>query len=111
MAAAFGGRSGGYPLPDCTAVGSLVSAGGSRERPLAQDGRQGARAVSNRRSPRAGRKRGQHRTVSELMVETRDLDENMLLDIDGEDNVCGITIEHASERAGIPGFSYEQIPD
>jgi uncharacterized protein YuzE len=41
---------------------------------------------------------------------TRDLDENTLLDLDGEGNICGITIEHASERAGIPAFSYEQIP-
>jgi len=45
------------------------------------------------------------------VVETRDLDENTLLDVDGEGNVCGITIEHAGERAGVPGFSYEQIPD
>ena len=44
------------------------------------------------------------------IVETRDFDENTLLDIDGEGNICAITIEHASERAGIPAFSYEQIP-
>lgn len=42
--------------------------------------------------------------------ETRDLDENTLLDLDEEGNVCAITVEHASERAGIPEFSYEQIP-
>jgi len=42
--------------------------------------------------------------------ETRDLDENTLLDLDREGNICGITIEHASERAEIPAFSYEQIP-
>lgn len=41
--------------------------------------------------------------------ETRDLDENTLLDLDGQGNVCAITVEHASERAGIPQFSYEQI--
>lgn len=40
--------------------------------------------------------------------ETRDLDENTLLDLDHNGNICGITIEHASERAGIPTFSYEQ---
>ena len=45
------------------------------------------------------------------VVESRDLDENTLLDVDGEGNVCGITIEHASERAGDPGFSYELIPE
>ena len=44
------------------------------------------------------------------IVETRDLDENTLIDLDSEGNICAITIEHASERTGIPSFSYEQIP-
>lgn len=44
------------------------------------------------------------------VAETRDLDENTLLDLDSEGNICAITIEHASERAGAPSFSYEQIP-
>jgi uncharacterized protein YuzE len=43
------------------------------------------------------------------VAETRDLDENTVLDLDGEGNVCSITVEHASERAGIPHFSYEQV--
>ena len=43
------------------------------------------------------------------VAETRDLDENTLLDIDGEGNICGITVEHASDRAGIPAFSFEQV--
>ncbi len=43
------------------------------------------------------------------VVETRDLDENTLLDLDGDGNICGITIEHARDRAEIPAFSYEQI--
>lgn len=38
-----------------------------------------------------------------------DLDENTLLDLDAEGNVCGITVEHARDRADIPQFSYEQI--
>jgi uncharacterized protein YuzE len=41
--------------------------------------------------------------------ETRDLDENTLLDLDAEGNVSAITVEHASERAGIPEFSYQQV--
>ncbi len=44
------------------------------------------------------------------VAETRDLDENILLDLDREGDICAITIEHASERAEIPAFSYEQIP-
>lgn len=43
------------------------------------------------------------------VAETTDLDENTLLDLDTQGNVCGITIEHATERADIPHFSYEQI--
>ena len=43
------------------------------------------------------------------VAETRDLDENTLLDLDSKGNICGITIEHASDRAEIPKFSYEQI--
>ena len=43
------------------------------------------------------------------IAETRDLDENTLLDLDREGNIAGITVEHASERADIPQFSYEQV--
>jgi uncharacterized protein YuzE len=43
------------------------------------------------------------------VAETRDLDENTLLDLDASGNVCGITIEHARERTDIPTLSYEQI--
>jgi uncharacterized protein YuzE len=44
------------------------------------------------------------------VAETRDLDENTVLDLDSDGNLCAITIEHASSRTGIPEFSYEQIP-
>ena len=43
------------------------------------------------------------------VAETRDLDENSLLDVDAQGNICAITVEHASKRAGIPEFSYEEI--
>ena len=43
------------------------------------------------------------------IVQTKDLDENTLLDLDANGNICGITIEHAKERTDIPSFSYEQI--
>jgi uncharacterized protein YuzE len=42
--------------------------------------------------------------------ETRDLDENTLLELDGEGRLCAITIEHASDRMAVPSFSFEQIP-
>ena len=41
--------------------------------------------------------------------ETRDLDENTLLDIDAEGNISAITVEHASERTGVPEYSYEHV--
>ena len=41
--------------------------------------------------------------------ETKDLDENTLLDLDRNGNVVAITVEHAHERTEIPQFSYEQI--
>ena len=42
--------------------------------------------------------------------ETRDLDEDTLLELDTAGRLCAITIEHASGRMDIPAFSYEQIP-
>jgi len=43
------------------------------------------------------------------VAETRDLDDNTVLDLDADGNICAITVEHASKRAGIPRFSYEQV--
>ena len=43
------------------------------------------------------------------IAETRDLDENTVLDLDEHGNLCAITVEHASERADIPHFSFEQV--
>ena len=43
------------------------------------------------------------------VAETRDLDENTLLDLDTEGNICAITVEHARERADIPHFSFEHV--
>jgi uncharacterized protein YuzE len=44
------------------------------------------------------------------VAETRDLDENTLLDVDSQGSICAMTVEHASQRAGAPQFSYEQVP-
>ena len=43
------------------------------------------------------------------VAETRNLDEDTLLDLDAEGHICGLTVEHARDRAEIPAFSYEQI--
>ena len=42
--------------------------------------------------------------------DTRDLDENTMIDLDQKGQICAITVEHAGERADIPHFSFEQIP-
>ena len=46
---------------------------------------------------------------SSSVIETRDLDENTQLDLDVRGNICAITVEHASDRAGLPVLDYEQV--
>jgi uncharacterized protein YuzE len=43
------------------------------------------------------------------VAETRDLDENTVADLDDSGNICAITVEHASERADAPRFSFETV--
>lgn len=45
-----------------------------------------------------------------VVAATRDLDEDTLLDVDVDGNICAITVEHASARAGAPELSYERVP-
>jgi len=42
------------------------------------------------------------------VVETRDLDENTLVEFDAKGNLVSITIEHARERAELPNFSFQR---
>lgn len=44
-----------------------------------------------------------------VVAETRDFDEDTLLELDGDGNICAMTIEHARDRADVPHFSFEQI--
>ena len=43
------------------------------------------------------------------VAESRDLDENTILDLDSKGNICAMTIEHAKDRSDIPHFSFEQV--
>ncbi|MEX2523547.1 MAG: DUF2283 domain-containing protein [Gammaproteobacteria bacterium] len=43
------------------------------------------------------------------IAETRDLDENTLLELDAEGNVCAITFEHASKRTDVRRLHVEGI--
>ncbi|MFN0070955.1 MAG: DUF2283 domain-containing protein [Chloroflexota bacterium] len=46
---------------------------------------------------------------SAAVADTRGLDDDTLLDLDSTGSICAITIEHASERAESPSFSYETV--
>ena len=41
--------------------------------------------------------------------ETRDLDENTLLDLDEQGRVLAITIEHATERTELKSISFDRM--
>jgi uncharacterized protein YuzE len=43
------------------------------------------------------------------VVETKDLDENTVLDMAADGVISAITVEHASQRAGVPQVSFEKI--
>ena len=45
------------------------------------------------------------------IVETRDLNENVLIELDGKGRVVSLTIEHAKQQANLPFLSYEQIEE
>ena len=42
------------------------------------------------------------------VAETRDLDENTQIDLDENGGLCGLTLEHASERTDVSGISYQR---
>lgn len=46
---------------------------------------------------------------SEKVAESRDLDENTVLDLDIERHVCAITFEHASERTDLSELTVEGL--
>jgi uncharacterized protein YuzE len=43
------------------------------------------------------------------VTETRDLDENTQIDLDAAGKLCGLTLEHASERADLSAIDYQQV--
>ena len=43
-------------------------------------------------------------------VETREVNENIYLDLDSEGRVVSMTIEHAGQSADIEEFLYQRIP-
>jgi len=45
----------------------------------------------------------------ESIVESRELDENAILELDAAGNVCGLTFEHASEQTDLQKLTAEGI--
>lgn len=43
------------------------------------------------------------------ITESRDLDENTVLDVDAKGNICAITFEHASQRTDVSHLIVEGI--
>lgn len=43
------------------------------------------------------------------VAETRDLDEDTLLELDAKGQVLSITLEHATQRAELSSFSFDRV--
>ncbi|RLD68336.1 MAG: hypothetical protein DRI95_03335 [Bacteroidetes bacterium] len=43
------------------------------------------------------------------IVETKDLNENVLLETDEEGNIVSMTIEHAEQQTDVSNFTFNQI--
>ena len=49
--------------------------------------------------------------IDSEIVETRDLNENTLIELDKNGNLVSMTIEHAGKKANMTDFSYQQVMD
>jgi len=43
------------------------------------------------------------------VAETREVSENVLVDLDEDGNLVSMTVEHASERANLPEVAIEEV--
>ena len=43
------------------------------------------------------------------VVETKEINENIYIDLDALGNLVAMTVEHARQQANLPNLSYEQI--
>ncbi len=44
------------------------------------------------------------------VAETRELNENTLLDLDAHGNLVAVTLEHASQQTALNTFAFERLP-
>ena len=45
------------------------------------------------------------------VAETKEINENIYVDLDASGNLVAMTIEHARQQASLPSLSYEQIDE
>ena len=43
------------------------------------------------------------------IFDSRDLDEDTVIDLDEKGNICAMTMEHAKGRADVPHFTFEEV--
>ena len=49
--------------------------------------------------------------TNKKISETKEINENIYIDIDSNGNLVNMTIEHAKENAGMSDFSFQEIKD
>ncbi len=47
--------------------------------------------------------------TDKAVQETKEISENIYVDLDGKGNIVSMTIEHAKDNAGLWEFSYQEI--
>jgi len=47
--------------------------------------------------------------IDKEVLETKEISENIYIDIDGKGNIVSMTIEHAKASAGLWEFSYQEM--
>ena len=47
---------------------------------------------------------------NKTVQETKEISENIYIDIDEKGNIISMTIEHAKDNAGLWEFSYQEMP-
>lgn len=43
------------------------------------------------------------------IVESRDMDEDTVIDLDANGSICAMTMEHAKDRTNLPHFTFEEV--
>lgn len=47
--------------------------------------------------------------TDKAVQETKEISENIYIDVDGKGNIVSMTIEHAKDNAGLWEFSYQEM--